>query len=50
MKEETKPFTVRFPDSLLQQIRESAKQNNRSVNGEIVTAIEEHIKRQKKGK
>jgi len=34
----------------LEQIREAAKQNNRSINGEVLTALEEHIKKQKKGK
>lgn len=50
MKDETKTLTVRFSAHLLEQIREVAKQNNRSLNGEILTAIEEHIKRQKKSK
>jgi predicted HicB family RNase H-like nuclease len=50
MKDGIKTLTVRFPASLLEQIREAAKQNNRSLNGEIVTAIEEYIKKQKKGK
>jgi len=44
-----KGYTVRFPVPLLEQIREVAKRNNRSLNGEIVTAVEEHIKKQKKG-
>jgi len=50
MKDETKTLTIRLPAHLLEQIREVAKQNNRSLNGEILTAIEEHIKKQKKGK
>jgi predicted HicB family RNase H-like nuclease len=51
MKDDIKTLTVRFPAHLLEQIREVAKQNNRSLNGEVLTAIEEHIKRnQKKGK
>lgn len=50
MKDDIKPLTVRFPEHLLEQIREVAKQNNRSLNGEILTAIQEHVKRQKKGK
>ncbi|HEX3640951.1 MAG TPA: YlcI/YnfO family protein [Ktedonobacteraceae bacterium] len=45
-----KSLSVRFPAHLLEQIREVAKQNNRSLNGEILTAIEEHIKKQRKGK
>jgi predicted HicB family RNase H-like nuclease len=50
MKDDIKTLTVRFPEYLLEQMREVAKQNNRSLNGEILTAIEEHIKKQKKGK
>lgn len=50
MKENIKSLNVRFPAYLLEQIREVAKQNNRSLNGEILTAVEEHIKKQKKGK
>jgi hypothetical protein len=50
MKDEIKTLTVRFPAPLLEQVREVAKQNNRSLNGEILTAIAEHVKKQKKGK
>jgi hypothetical protein len=50
MKDNMKSLSVRFPAHLLEQIREVAKQNNRSLNGEILTAIEEHIKKQRKGK
>jgi predicted HicB family RNase H-like nuclease len=50
MKETIKTLTVRFPVHLLEQIRAVAKQHNRSLNGEILTAIEEHIKRSQKGK
>jgi len=49
-KTDVKPFTVRFPSDLLERMREAAKQNNRSLNGEILTAMDEHIKTQKKGK
>ena len=50
MKEDIKPLTIRFPAHLLEQIRAVAKEKNRSLNGEILTAIQEHLKRQKKGK
>ena len=49
MKDEVKTLTVRFPAPLLEQIRAVAKQNNRSLNGEILTALAEHIKKQRKG-
>jgi predicted DNA-binding protein len=52
MQEEkrTKALSIRFPAHLLEQMKEIAKRNNRSLNGEILTAIEEHIKKQQKGK
>jgi hypothetical protein len=49
MKDEIKTLTVRFPAPLLEQIRAVAKQNNRSLNGEILTALASHIKKQRKG-
>jgi Arc-like DNA binding domain len=49
MKDEIKTLTVRFPAPLLEQIRAVAKQNNRSLNGEILTALALHIKKQRKG-
>jgi len=50
MKDDVKTRTVRLPAHLLQQMKEVAKQNNRSLNGEVLTAMEEHIKKQRKGK
>jgi hypothetical protein len=51
MKDDMKALTIRLPGHLLQQMRETAKQNNRSLNGEVLTAIEEHLKKQqRKGK
>jgi predicted HicB family RNase H-like nuclease len=50
MKDDVKTLTVRLPAHLLQQMKEVAKQNNRSLNGEVLTAMEEHIKKQRKGK
>jgi len=50
MKDDMKALTIRLPVSLLEQMKEAAKQNNRSLNGEILTAMEEHIKKQRKGK
>jgi hypothetical protein len=49
MQEEkiTKALSIRFPIQLLEQMKEIAKRNHRSLNGEILTAIEEHVKRQK---
>jgi hypothetical protein len=51
MKDDQKTLTIRLPAYLLEQMREAAKQNNRSLNGEVLTAFEEHIKKQqRKGK
>ncbi len=50
MKDDMKPLTIRVPAHLLELMKEAAKQNNRSLNGEILTALEEHIKKQKKDK
>jgi len=48
-EKETKSLSIRFPAHLLEQMKEIAKQHNRSLNGEILTALEEHIKRHQKG-
>jgi hypothetical protein len=50
MKDEIKALTLRFPTRVLEQLKEIAKRNNRSLNGEILTAMEEHIRRNQKGK
>jgi hypothetical protein len=50
MKDDIKALTLRFPAHVLEQLKEIAKRNNRSLNGEILTAMEEHIKRNQKGK
>jgi hypothetical protein len=51
MKDDMKALTIRLPEHLLQQMREAARQNNRSLNGEVLTAIEEHLKKHhRKGK
>ncbi|WP_235602439.1 Arc family DNA-binding protein [Sulfitobacter geojensis] len=38
-------FIVRFPDDMRDKIKESAEQNNRSMNAEIVVALEEWLAR-----
>jgi hypothetical protein len=50
MKDDIKALTLRFPAHILEQLKEIAKRNNRSLNGEILTVMEEHIKRNQKGK
>jgi hypothetical protein len=50
MKNDMKALTLRFPAHVLEQLKEIARRNNRSLNGEILTAMEEHIKKHQKGK
>ncbi|WP_201383953.1 YlcI/YnfO family protein [Ktedonobacter sp. SOSP1-85] len=52
MEHETQSLTVRFPPELLKQMKESAKNNHRSLNGEILKALEDYLKQEtkKKGK
>jgi hypothetical protein len=50
MTDEIKALTLRFPARVLEQLKEIAKRNNRSLTKEILTAMEEHIKRHQKGK
>jgi predicted DNA-binding protein len=46
----TKSLSIRFPAHILEQMKEIAKRHNRSLAGEVLTALEEHIKRNQKGK
>jgi hypothetical protein len=50
VKDETKTLTIRLPAHLLAQMKELAKQHHRSLNGEVLTAMEEHVKKQREGK
>ena len=45
-----KSLSIRFPVALLEQMKAIAKQHNRSLSGEVLTALEEYIKRNQKGK
>ena len=49
-EKEIKSLSIRFPAHILEQMKEIAKQHNRSLSGEVLTALEEHIKRNQKGK
>jgi hypothetical protein len=42
--------TIRFPLSVLEGVRAVAKQHDRSLNGEVIAALREHIKRSQKDK
>jgi hypothetical protein len=41
-----KHFNVRFPADLLNALRRSAKENGRSLHGEILWALREYVTRQ----
>jgi predicted transcriptional regulator len=45
-----KSLSIRFPTHILEQMKEIAKRHNRSLSGEVLTALEEYIKRNQKGK
>lgn len=40
-------FTVRFPEGMRDKIAEKAKENNRSMNAEIILALEKYLESQK---
>jgi predicted transcriptional regulator len=43
-------FTIYIDPSLLERLKQVAKQNKRSANSEIAYAIEKHVEQQEKGK
>jgi predicted DNA-binding protein len=49
-EKDIKSLSIRFPVHILEQMKEIAKRHNRSLSGEVLTALEEHIKRNQKGK
>ena len=51
-QEETpvKSISMRIPVDVLEELHEVSKQQNRSLNGEVFTAIREHIEKSQKEK
>jgi hypothetical protein len=49
-KDQEKSVSIRFPIELLEQLKKTAQENERSLNGEVLMAVRERIARQKKGK
>jgi len=48
---DTKSVSIRFPIELLNMLREVARKNNRSLNGEVIEVLQNHvIQEKKKGK
>ena len=45
-----KSLSIRIPVDVLEPLRERAKQHDRSLNGEIVTALREYLKKSQKDK
>jgi predicted HicB family RNase H-like nuclease len=43
-------LTVRLPVEMHAALVEVARQHNRSLNGEILTAVADHLKKSQKGK
>lgn len=41
-----KTVSFRLPDTLMEELRELAKKNRRTLSGELQMAIEEHLRRQ----
>ncbi len=46
MKSTDKAFTLRLPDDLYEAMQLLAKENERSMNGEIILAIKKHLAEQ----
>jgi hypothetical protein len=44
-----KSVSIRIPVDVLVQLHKVAKQHDRSLNGEVLTAIRAHLKRSQKG-
>ena len=41
----TKSVSIRFPVDLLAELHQIAQRHHRSVNGEVLTAVGEHIRK-----
>jgi predicted transcriptional regulator len=46
-KENETRITIRFPSVLMEELKQIAVCNDRSLNSEVVQAVREHIKRHK---
>jgi len=45
-KKQTKPFPIYPQVDVLEQVKQLAQKNHRSINGEIMIAIEKHIQQE----
>jgi hypothetical protein len=48
MKKEIVSTNVRYPKEIAEAIKRLAEKHHRSINGEIIQALQEYIRRQKK--
>jgi hypothetical protein len=48
MEKHEKAFTIRIAINLLEELRAIAREHNRSLNGEIITALREYVDRYKR--
>ena len=48
MKKEFVSTNVRYPKEIAEAIKRLAEKHHRSINGEIIQALQEYIQRQKK--
>ncbi len=50
MEKQIKTVTIRIMVDLLEDMRAIARQHNRSLNGEILTALRDYVARHKRGR
>lgn len=50
MEKKEKAFTIRIALDLLEEMRALAREHNRSLNGEILTALRDYVARYKQGR
>ncbi len=50
MDKQEKSVSIRFPVDLLEQLKRVAQDNNRSLNGEVLTIVHAHIEKHVKQK
>jgi len=48
MKKEIVSTNVRYPKEIAEAIKRLAEKHHRSINGEIIQALQEYVQRQKK--
>ena len=50
MERQEKSVSIRFPVDLLEQLKQVAQENNRSLNGEVIMLVRTHVEKQRKQK